>query len=68
MTDSPRRSTRPSGSELTPRGPLQGLAELTELFGGESPGSRRFLRAALLGAIVGATIAGSSIWRRQKHR
>ena len=48
------------------RGPLQGLAELSELLGGESPGSRRFLRGLALGALVGAAIAGSAIWQRRR--
>jgi len=47
------------------RGPLQGLAELAELMGGESPASRRFLRGLALGALVGAAIAGSRIWARR---
>lgn len=50
------------------RGPLQGLSELSELLGGESPGSRRFLRGLALGAIVGAAIAGSRLWARRNHR
>lgn len=47
------------------RGPLQGLADLAELMGGESPASRRFLRGLALGAIVGAAIAGSRLWARR---
>lgn len=49
------------------RGPLQGLAELAELLGGETPGSRRFLRGLALGALVGAAIAGSRLWARRGH-
>lgn len=48
------------------RGPLRGLAELSELLGGESPGSRRFLRGLALGALVGAAIAGSRIWSKRR--
>ncbi|HET7728117.1 MAG TPA: hypothetical protein VFK54_12415 [Candidatus Limnocylindrales bacterium] len=50
------------------RGPLQGLGELAELLGGDTPGSRRFLRGLALGALVGAAIAGSRIWARRNHR
>ena len=59
----PTRGDRPP----TYRGPLPGLADLSELLGGESPDSRRFLRGLALGALVGAAIAGSSIWQR-RHR
>lgn len=58
-----------------PRAPLQGLGEVAELLRGESPDSKRFLRGLVLGALVGAAIAGSRIWagrreseRRAKHR
>jgi hypothetical protein len=37
---------------------------LSELLGGESKQSRRFLGGLVAGALVGAAIAGSSIWRR----
>ena len=37
---------------------------LSELLGGESPRSRRFLGGLVAGALVGAAIAGSTIWRR----
>ena len=52
---------------VTYRRPLQGLAELSELLGGESHDSRRFLRGLALGALVGAAIAGSTIWQRRRR-
>jgi hypothetical protein len=53
---------------VTYRGPLQGLADLSELMAGESMGSRRFLRGLAIGAMVGAAIAGSTIWNRRRRR
>ena len=35
---------------------------------GESAGSRRFLGGLALGALVGAAIAGSTIWQRHRRR
>jgi hypothetical protein len=42
-----------------------GLAELMELLGGESEGSRRFLGGLIAGALVGAALAGSAFLRRR---
>jgi hypothetical protein len=53
---------------VTYRAPVQGLADLAELLRGESSDSKRFLRGLALGALVGAAIAGSTIWRRRKGR
>jgi hypothetical protein len=50
---------------LTYRGPVQRLADLSELLAGESFDSRRFLRGLAIGALVGAVIAGSRIWQRR---
>jgi hypothetical protein len=49
------------------RGPLQGLYDLAQLLGGESPESRRFLRGLAIGALVGAAMAGSSFVRRRRR-
>ena len=49
-----------------PRGPLQGLHELSQLVGGRPPRMSTFLRGLVLGAFVGAAIAGSAIWRRRR--
>jgi hypothetical protein len=46
--------------------PAQGvLAELTDLLGGESEGSRRFLGGIIAGALVGAAVAGTALLRRR---
>jgi hypothetical protein len=42
-----------------------GLAELMELLGGESEGSRRFLGGLIAGALVGAALAGSALLRHR---
>lgn len=59
----PRRSEIPVG----PR-PLGGLADLAELLGGETTGSRRFLAGVIAGAVVGAVLAGGSLLRRRGRR
>lgn len=46
---------------------LAGLAGLVELMGGESPGSRRFLRGLMVGALVGAALAGGSRLGRRRR-
>ena len=48
------------------RQPAPVLSELEELLGGESDSSRKFLRALAIGTLVGAAIAGSSIWQRRR--
>jgi hypothetical protein len=46
--------------------PAQGvLAELTDLLGGESEGSRRFLGGIIAGALVGAAVVGTALLRRR---
>ena len=42
-----------------------GLAELVDLLGGESEGSRRFIGGLIAGALVGAALAGTSLLRRR---
>jgi hypothetical protein len=61
-------AVREDEAPVTYRGPLQGLADLAELLGGESADSKRFLRGLAIGALVGAAIAGSTIWRRRRDR
>ncbi len=55
-------------SPSTTRGPLAGLADLAAAL--EDPASRpsTFLRGLALGALVGAAIAGSRLWRRRRRR
>ena len=53
---------------VTYRSPLQNLAELSDLIGREQPRLATFVRGALVGALVGAAIAGSSLWRRRRRR
>jgi hypothetical protein len=40
------------------------LADLAELLGGDTQRSRRFLGGLVVGALVGAAIAGSALLRR----
>jgi hypothetical protein len=46
---------------------LTGLADLAELLGGDSPRSRRFLGGLMVGALVGAAVAGGSLLRRGRQ-
>ena len=41
------------------------LADLAELLGGESARSRRFLGGLVVGALVGAAVAGGTLFRRR---
>ena len=59
MTD----DRRPDGRVVAPR-PLGGLGDLAELLGGETPRSRRFLGGLVVGALVGAAVAGAALLRR----
>ncbi len=58
----PSDGTPPSG----PR-PLGGLADLAELLGGDTQGSRRFLGGLVVGALVGAALAGGTLLRRRRN-
>ncbi len=59
--------TTPVVRAVGPR-PLGGLADLADLLGGESAGSRRFLTGLIAGAVVGAIVAGGSLVRRRRKR
>jgi hypothetical protein len=52
---------------IVPR-PLGELAALAELLDGDTARSRRFLRGLVIGALVGAAVAGGSLFRRRPHR
>ncbi len=49
------------------RGPLQGLKDLSDLLADEQPRMGTFLRGLTIGALVGAAIAGSTIWQRRRR-
>ena len=49
------------------RGPLQGLQDLAEYIGEHPVHTGTFLRGLTIGALVGAAIAGSAIWRRWRR-
>ena len=51
-----------------PQGPVKNLADLSELLAREQPHMSRFVRGLTIGALVGAAIAGSAIWRRSRRR
>ncbi len=61
----PRVSDRGRVARITGQPPMQGgLAQLGEILGGESEGSRRFLGGLIAGALVGAALAGTALLRR----
>jgi hypothetical protein len=62
--DGRRAVTRAVGEPAMPGG----LAEIVDLFGGESDRSRRFLGGLIAGALVGAALAGSAFLRRRSGR
>jgi len=61
-----RVSDRGRVARIAAEPPLQGgLADLLDLLGGESEGSRRFLGGLIAGALVGAAVAGTAVLRRR---
>lgn len=50
------------------RGPTQGLKDLADLLADEQPKLGPFIRGVTIGALVGAAIAGSTIWQRRRRR
>jgi hypothetical protein len=50
------------------RGPTQGLKDLADLLAEEQPRMSTFLRGLTIGALVGAAIAGSTLWSRRRRR
>ncbi|MEW6223757.1 MAG: hypothetical protein AB1627_03935 [Chloroflexota bacterium] len=59
----PRAEPEPDPTRITGPRPLGGLADLAELLGGDTPRSRRFLGGLVVGALVGAALAGGSLLR-----
>lgn len=57
----------PGRTPSTPRGPVQGLADVAELLGGRTERTGSFARGLVIGALVGAAIAGSAIWQRRRR-
>jgi len=51
-----------------PRSPIQGLTDLSEALAHEQPRMSKFLRGLAVGALVGAAIAGSTIWQRRRRQ
>ena len=52
----------------SPRSPIQGLSDLSELLAKEQPRVSKFVRGLAVGALVGAAIAGSTIWQRHRRQ
>jgi hypothetical protein len=50
------------------RGPVQGLADLADFLRPEPERTGSFMRGIVIGALVGAAIAGSAIWQRRHAR
>ncbi len=46
--------------------PLGSLADLSDLLGGDSNRSRKFLGGLIAGALIGAAIAGTTMLRRHR--
>jgi hypothetical protein len=68
MSDDPL----PGGPEAPGRRPIHplpvgSLSDLAELLSGESASSRRFLGGLVVGALVGAAVAGSTVLRRRRR-
>ena len=59
---------RPSDAPVRIDGPrpMGSLADLSDLLGGDSHRSRRFLGGLIAGALVGAALAGGSMLRRRR--
>ncbi len=49
------------------RGPLQGLADVSKVLSEHPVHISAFLRGLTIGALVGAAVAGSAIWRRWRR-
>jgi hypothetical protein len=65
MSNQRRTDAGPANSPIAPPPPLGQLSDLAELLGGDSARSRRFLGGLVAGAVVGAAVAGGSLFRRR---
>jgi hypothetical protein len=61
--------TMPDPDDAPPpiRGPLQGLEDLSDFVADHPVNTGTFLRGMTIGALVGAAVAGLSIWRRLRR-
>jgi len=64
VSDRPTLDQSPPGEPLPARGPLQGLQDVSDLLGKHPVNTGAFLRGLTIGALVGAAVAGSALWRR----
>jgi hypothetical protein len=64
------RNPEPSRGASSVAGPrrLGTLSDLAELLGGDTARSRRFLGGFVVGALVGAALAGGTLLRRRERR
>jgi hypothetical protein len=55
-------------SDLDPRRQIERLVRVAEGATADDPRAATFMRGLVLGALVGAAIAGSTIWQRRRSR
>ena len=67
MSEQRRSDTRPENAPAAVPRPLGQLADLAALLDGDSARSRRFLGGLVVGAFVGAAVAGGSLVRRRRQ-
>jgi hypothetical protein len=65
MNDEHRVDRQPANTSAVGPQLVGGLAALAELLGGESQRSRTFLGGLVIGALVGAAVAGGSFIRHR---
>jgi len=68
MTDQPEPAQGEAEEPVLPvRGPLQGLQDISQAISAHPLRTRSFLRGLTIGALVGAALAGSAMWRRWRR-